>query len=51
MRNESKESETNKYLVRAANRIIALIITLFVLFLVISGIIYLAPKIWVFAIA
>lgn len=50
MGKESDESKKTKYFVRAIKRITKVLISLFILFLVISGIVYLAPKIWQFAI-
>ncbi len=47
---ESQESKKTKYYVRATWRLIKLLIAIFILFLVIAGIIYLAPKILQFAV-
>jgi len=48
---ESRESKFTKYLSRATWRIIGLIIPLTILFLIIIGIIYFAPKILEFALS
>ena len=43
---ESEEAKKTKYYVRAIKRLIILVVWLFIFFLVIMGIIYLAPKVW-----
>ena len=48
--NESRESRITKYWIRRTWRMTKLLLAVFVLFLVFSGLVYVVPKIWAFAI-
>jgi len=45
---QSGEASATKYYVRATKRIIKLITWLFVLFLIVMGVMFVAPKVWHF---